>query len=389
MPISRFPTRWSPRWAGSVVLVSRTRCSARALLRRAGTHVAEHYCVDRWAPAQRRTTSRCAASGASRMSGDFRSLYVSFTRLWRYHYAMTSPPIRQPVRIIGIDPGLRRTGWGVIETEGNRLVFIGCGSVEPPDDLPLASRLLAIHEGLAAVLGDFRPAEAAVEQTFVNKDGVATLKLGQARGVAMLAPAMFGISVAEYAPNQVKKTVVGAGHADKNQIAVMLKILLPKAEPKSADAADALAIAITHAHHRGSAALRLRVAAYDRQAQGPDRLLRRGLRDPRRRRRRLSGALLVAHAAGAAVARRGRGAVDRDLCARGPDQAVRLPHRYRARMVSPAADRAGRRRQGRARRARRRCRRPNWRTPSRCATRPRCRARRASGRRSPSASSPN
>src|SRR6185503_20432993 len=91
--------------------------------------------------------------------GDFRSLYVSFTRLWRYHYAMTSPPIRQPVRIIGIDPGLRRTGWGVIETEGNRLVFIGCGSVEPPDDLPLASRLLAIHEGLAAVLGDFRPAE--------------------------------------------------------------------------------------------------------------------------------------------------------------------------------------------------------------------------------------
>ena len=163
---------------------------------------------------------------------------------------MTPPPIRQPVRIIGIDPGLRRTGWGVIETEGNRLVFIGCGSVEPPDDLPLASRLLAIHEGLAAVLGDFRPAEAAVEQTFVNKDGVATLKLGQARGVAMLAPAMFGISVAEYAPNQVKKTVVGAGHADKNQIAVMLKILLPKAEPKSADAADALAIAITHAHHR-------------------------------------------------------------------------------------------------------------------------------------------
>ena len=174
---------------------------------------------------------------------------------------MTTPPIRQPVRIIGIDPGLRRTGWGVIETEGNRLVFIGCGSVEPPDDVPLASRLLAIHEGLAAVLGDFRPAEAAVEQTFVNKDGVATLKLGQARGVAMLAPAMFGISVAEYAPNQVKKTVVGAGHADKNQNAVMLKILLPKAEPKSPDAADALAIAITHAHHRGSAALRRKVAS--------------------------------------------------------------------------------------------------------------------------------
>src|SRR5881392_253496 len=146
---------------------------------------------------------------------------------------MTSQPIRHPVRILGIDPGLRRTGWGVVEIEGNRLVFVGCGSV--------------------------KPAEAAVEQTFVNKDGVATLKLGQARGVAMLTPAMFGISVAEYAPNQVKKTVVGAGHADNNQIAVMLKILLPKAEPKSADAADALAIAITHAHHRQSAMLRLKV----------------------------------------------------------------------------------------------------------------------------------
>jgi crossover junction endodeoxyribonuclease RuvC len=173
---------------------------------------------------------------------------------------MTSPPIRSPVRIIGIDPGLRRTGWGVIEVEGNRLVFVGCGSIEPDDRLSLSARLLAIHEGLAAVLGDFKPAEAAVEQTFVNKDGAATLKLGQARGIAMLAPAMFGIEVAEYAPNQVKKTVVGAGHADKNQIAVMLKILLPKAEPRSPDAADALAIAVTHAHHRQSTALRLKVA---------------------------------------------------------------------------------------------------------------------------------
>src|ERR1700744_3900154 len=159
-----------------------------------------------------------------------------------YQTAMNQLPIRVPVRILGIDPGLRRPGWG-----------------DPRDGLPPASRLLAIHEGLAAVLGDFKPAEAAVEQTFVNKDGVATLKLGQARGVAMLAPAMFGISVAEYAPNQVKKTVVGAGHADKNQIMVMLKLLLPKAEPASADAADALAIAITHAHHRGAAALKLKV----------------------------------------------------------------------------------------------------------------------------------
>ena len=172
---------------------------------------------------------------------------------------MTSQSIRHPIRILGIDPGLRRTGWGVIEIDGNRLAFVGCGSVEPPDSLSLANRLLAIHGGLAAVLGELQPAEAAVEQTFVNKDGVATLKLGQARGVAMLAPAMFGISVAEYAPNQVKKTVVGAGHADKAQVLMMLKILLPKAEPKSADAADALAVAITHAHHRASAALKLRV----------------------------------------------------------------------------------------------------------------------------------
>jgi crossover junction endodeoxyribonuclease RuvC len=172
---------------------------------------------------------------------------------------MNAQPIRAPVRILGIDPGLRRTGWGVIEVDGNRLAYVGCGLVEPPENMPLANRLLAIHEGLAAVLADFRPVEAAVEQTFVNKDGVATLKLGQARGVAMLAPAMFGISVSEYAPNQVKKTVVGAGHADKNQVLVMLKILLPKAEPKSADAADALAVAVTHAHHRQSATLRLKV----------------------------------------------------------------------------------------------------------------------------------
>ena len=172
---------------------------------------------------------------------------------------MASTPIRSPLRILGIDPGLRRTGWGVVENDGSRLLFIGCGSVQPPESLPLASRLLAIHDGLAAVLREFAPAEAAVEQTFVNKDGVATLKLGQARGVAMLVPATFGIPVSEYAPNQVKKTVVGAGHADKNQVLVMLKILLPKAEPKSPDAADALAIAVTHAHHRSNTTMRSKV----------------------------------------------------------------------------------------------------------------------------------
>ncbi|MEZ5763811.1 MAG: crossover junction endodeoxyribonuclease RuvC [Xanthobacteraceae bacterium] len=167
---------------------------------------------------------------------------------------------RPPIRIIGIDPGLRRTGWGVIDVDGNRLIFVGCGSVETRESLPLAERLVAIHAGLTRVLGEFQPMEAAVEQTFVNKDGVATLKLGQARGVAMLAPAMQGLAVAEYAPNKVKKTVVGAGHADKNQIQMMLKILLPKADPASADAADALAIAITHAHHRQSAVLKMKVA---------------------------------------------------------------------------------------------------------------------------------
>ncbi|MEW6767263.1 MAG: crossover junction endodeoxyribonuclease RuvC [Pseudomonadota bacterium] len=165
------------------------------------------------------------------------------------------------IRILGIDPGLRRTGWGVIDIEGNRLIYVGCGSVESRDTLSLAERLLAIHRGLAKILSEFQPMEAAVEATFVNKDGASTLKLGQARGVAMLAPAQAGILVAEYAPNQVKKTVVGAGHADKNQIRVMLGVLLPKADPKTPDAADALAIAITHAHHRQRAMLKLKVAS--------------------------------------------------------------------------------------------------------------------------------
>ncbi len=180
-------------------------------------------------------------------AGDDALVYVSFTRLWRYHYAMTSPPIRQPVRIIGIDPGLRRTGWGVIETEGNRLIFIGCGSVEPPDDLPLASRLLAIHEGLAAVLGDLQAggSRGRADLCQQGRRRHAETRPGARRGHAR-RPRCSAYRSAEYAPNQVKKTVVGAGHADKNQIAVMLKILPPKAEPKSADAADALAIAITH-----------------------------------------------------------------------------------------------------------------------------------------------
>ena len=160
------------------------------------------------------------------------------------------------IRILGIDPGLRRTGWGVIDVDGNRLSYVACGSVATVDKAELARRLIDIHAGLLRVIEQFSPAEAAVEQTFVNVNASATLKLGQARGVALLAPAQSGIAVAEYAPNLVKKTIVGAGHGDKAQIRMMVGVLLPKADPESEDAADALAIAICHAHHRTSAVLR-------------------------------------------------------------------------------------------------------------------------------------
>lgn len=157
----------------------------------------------------------------------------------------------KPTRIIGIDPGLRHTGWGVIEIEGSRLVYIGCGAVEPSPKAEMADRLAAIHEGLRVVIADHAPHEAAVEETFVNKDPRATLKLGAARGIAMLVPAQAGLRVAEYAPNQVKKSVAGTGHAEKAQIRMMVKVLLPKAEFRTDDMADALAIAICHAHNRG------------------------------------------------------------------------------------------------------------------------------------------
>jgi crossover junction endodeoxyribonuclease RuvC len=165
--------------------------------------------------------------------------------------------MRRPIRILGIDPGLRRTGWGVVEADGNRLVFMACGSIHTKDGSSVAARLVAIHDGLVRVLDEYRPEEAAVEATFVNKDAAATLKLGQARGIALLVPARTGILVAEYAPNVVKKSIVGAGHGDKSQVRMMLGVLLPKAEPQTHDAADALAIAITHAHHRQSAVLRV------------------------------------------------------------------------------------------------------------------------------------
>ncbi|HXG79981.1 MAG TPA: crossover junction endodeoxyribonuclease RuvC [Methyloceanibacter sp.] len=154
------------------------------------------------------------------------------------------------IRIIGIDPGLRRTGWGVIDSDGMRLGFVACGSVVSDEGAALGARLRQIFDGLSEVLARLEPREAAIEQTFVNRDAAATLKLGQARGIALLVPALNGIAIAEYAPNAVKKTVIGAGHGDKGQIRAMVKCLLPRASFDSADAADALAIAITHAHSR-------------------------------------------------------------------------------------------------------------------------------------------
>ena len=159
------------------------------------------------------------------------------------------------IRIIGIDPGLRRTGWGVVDILGSRLSFVAAGTIGVAARAPLAERLCAIHDGLVRIIDEIAPHEAAVEATFVNRDAAATLKLGQARGVAMLVPARAGIAVAEYAPNAVKKAVVGAGHADKRQIRTMVKVLLPRAEFDGDDSADALAIAVCHAHHRRTVSL--------------------------------------------------------------------------------------------------------------------------------------
>ncbi|HEV7256802.1 MAG TPA: crossover junction endodeoxyribonuclease RuvC [Bosea sp. (in: a-proteobacteria)] len=160
-----------------------------------------------------------------------------------------------PIRILGIDPGLRKTGWGVVVSEGSKLGFVACGCVESEAGLSLAERLRQLHEGLTRIVGAFGPDEVAVEETFVNRDPQSALKLGQARGVALVVPALAGLSVAEYAANLVKKTVVGVGHADKKQVQMMIRVLLPKAETTSADAADALAVAICHAQHRGMRSL--------------------------------------------------------------------------------------------------------------------------------------
>ena len=156
------------------------------------------------------------------------------------------------MKLLGIDPGLRNMGWGVIETDGNRLIYGGDGVVKSDPNLSLAERLVQLHDGLLIVIEQFQPKEAAVEETFVNVNPASTLKLGQARGIALFVPSKLGLRVAEYSPNLIKKSLVGSGHASKEQVQMMIRTLLPGCHFQSADSADALAIAICHAHHRHS-----------------------------------------------------------------------------------------------------------------------------------------
>lgn len=152
------------------------------------------------------------------------------------------------MRVLGIDPGLRNTGWGVVDVHGTRITHVANGVCQSKG-ADLAFRLNSLFEQLVEVVKAWSPDTAAVEHTFVNKDAAGTLKLGQARAIALLVPVRFGLEVAEYAPNAVKKVVVGVGHADKQQVEHMVRMQLPSANPKGADAADALAIALCHAHH--------------------------------------------------------------------------------------------------------------------------------------------
>lgn len=157
------------------------------------------------------------------------------------------------MRVLGLDPGLRVTGWGMIEMVDNRLRYLGDGTIRSDERLSLAERLGQLHQGVQAVIAAWSPDGAAVEQTFVNKNPESTLKLGQARGVVMLAPALAGLEVGEYAPAQVKQAVVGTGRAAKEQVGMMVRTLLPGCLVSSPDAADALAVAICHAHHAATA----------------------------------------------------------------------------------------------------------------------------------------
>jgi len=154
--------------------------------------------------------------------------------------------------LLGIDPGLRFTGWGVIAVDGSRLRHVADGVIATDGAAPVPERLKALHDALTMLLAEWRPDEAAVEETYVNRNGTATLKLGYARGVALLAPALAGIPVAEYGAKAVKRAVVGTGGAEKDQVAMMVRRLLPGATLRRADAADALAVAICHAHHRAT-----------------------------------------------------------------------------------------------------------------------------------------
>ena len=158
----------------------------------------------------------------------------------------------ETLRLLGLDPGLGVTGWGIIGVAGSRLWPIACGVIATDTAVSVPERLRVLHEGLVRLLAMHAPAEAAVEETFVNRNGAATLKLGYARGVALLAPALAGIPVAEYAARTVKQAVVGTGAASKAQVGLMVRRLLPGAHFERADAADALAVAICHAHHRAS-----------------------------------------------------------------------------------------------------------------------------------------
>ena len=165
-------------------------------------------------------------------------------------------------RLLGIDPGLRVTGWGMIEAEGNRLRHIADGVIATDSATSVPERLKALHDALAALMLHYRPDEAAIEETYVNRNGTATLKLGYARGVALLAPALAGIPVTEYAAKSVKLAVVGTGGAEKAQVQMMVRRLLPGAAIRRTDAADALAVAICHAHHRASRMAWARAAEY-------------------------------------------------------------------------------------------------------------------------------
>ncbi len=161
------------------------------------------------------------------------------------------------IRILGLDPGLRHTGWGVIEKDGSRFRFVAAGVINPNDKLSLSERLAELHENLKKVITDWTPDEAAVEETFVNKNPTSTLKLGQARGVVILTPSLFHIPVSEYTPNQIKKMIVGAGHADKTQVDMMVRTLLKTVPEKiPPDASDALAIALCHGFMRPSTLIR-------------------------------------------------------------------------------------------------------------------------------------